>query len=427
MIIKISKVAVASLITTTLLSAASLEETVSRTLQNNPEIQSYSHNNEGFKKSVEESEGAYLPKVDLRVTGEKRKTKTDNSTTTNTIDQNGYNAQLVVEQLLYDGGLTSSKIDEAQFSEKSNNFLNKTKVDKLLLDSINAYLDLVKYDLRLKLAKENVEKHKEYLKTAKISEDLTGNALDTYEVTAKLHLANIQKLDEMKNNIIAQNSFYRITKTKADNAVKLPVINKSLVGDSLEDLIESAKANNYSVLEQTANVKQQEAIVNKTNSQNGISLKLNLSAGYDDDLITNDVKQNTYSAKLLFTYNLYNGGSDRAAYLKEKLFLKEKQNTLEAKIDTVVESMSSEFSSYKISLSKIEELKNSVRTTEKIVEAYKLQFQGGTKTFVDLLGVERDLYDAKKNLINEKVTLVKSYYKILSLKAEMKNTIQSVN
>jgi len=56
-------------------------------------------------------------------------------------------------------------------------------------------------------------------------------------------------------------------------------------------------------------------------------------------------------------------------------------------------------------------------------------FDGGQKTFLDILTVELDLYNAKLQLIDSKVKLVETYYSMLKITSQIQNTLsqQTVN
>ena len=55
---------------------------------------------------------------------------------------------------------------------------------------------------------------------------------------------------------------------------------------------------------------------------------------------------------------------------------------------------------------KIIELKGYVSANEKILATYKDQFEGGIRTFVDVLDIESDLYNSHTQLIDEEIKLV---------------------
>ena len=423
---RISKVLSAALLSTAcLLNATSLQDAVKNTVQQNPQLKAIGQNNEAFKKYVDEAKGGYLPKIDLQVTGESKQERTKNKDNDikNTNDYDGYNAQLKVEQLLYDGGLTTEKIEEAKFRDQVNTLTNNAKIEQVMYEGIQAYLNLVKYDLRLKLSEQNVSTHQDYLQTAKSNEELTGNALDTYEVTAKLHLAKKNYIDEINNDQLAKNSFKRLTGSEVEGNVCMPIIDREVLPTDMKELVDYTVSNSATVLAQMAKINEQRAIVNQENSKYLPKLHFELLGAFDDDVTTHQTETQTYSAKIVMNYNLYNGGRDKAANEREELFLLESQHILDSKTDLVVDEISSAFATYNNTQRKINELEGYVKSNEEILAIYKDQFEGGTRTFVDVLDIESDLYSARIQLIDEKIALADTYYKMLSIASKLQDTV----
>ncbi|MEA1915303.1 MAG: TolC family protein [Campylobacterota bacterium] len=425
--VNLSKIVSALLLSSAcMLSATSLQDAVNGTLAQNPELKAISENNKAFKQYIDEAKGGYLPTIDLEVTGESKSTenKPDNKAIPKTtIDQNGYDAQLRLEQLLYDGGLTPAKIDEAKFRDQVNTLNNKAKVEDVMLSGVKSYLDLVKYDQRLKLSKINLDTHEEYLSTAKANEEVSGNALDMYEVQAKLHLAKKNYIEEVDNNQIAVNSFKRITGSDVQGDVCMPQADRATLPGDLDSLVQTALEQNHGVLAQMAKINEQRAIINQEQSKFLPTLKFNLSGTWDDDLIAENNKRNIYSASIVLTYNLFNGGKDTISRARETTFLKESQSILDSQTDLIVDEISSAYTTYNNTVEKIKELRGYVATNEEILSIYKDQFEGGTRTFVDVLDIESDLHSARTQLIDEEVVLVDTYYTMLSLTSSIQDSV----
>jgi len=116
---------------------------------------------------------------------------------------------------------------------------------------------------------------------------------------------------------------------------------------------------------------------------------------------------------VIFKYNLYRGGEDEATSLKEKIALLEMKEDFNLLKISIIDKMSSDIMKYKYSLKKIIELKKMMKIHSKILNIYKLEFQGGTKRFIDILNEENIYYNTKKTLMNEKIRLRQSYYALL--------------
>ena len=417
--IKLSNFVCISLLTTTcMVQAVTLDETINSVNVNNTELQSIKHSNEASKNKINKSKATYRPKLDFELTGEAKKTRSQlNSNPESVVDQKGYNAKLKLEQIIWDGGLTSSSISESKYAHRVNVLSNKIKSDDIILEGINAYLEVIRYTKRLELANENVTKNQEHLKVAQENEKLTDEALETYQAKAKLHLAKKIRFDEEEGFKKAENTYTRVANEKIVN-VCLPDIDASLVPNRLDDLIELTLTNNNEIKAQKQSILRQDAVVGQTSSTSKPTIKFYLSASHDDDLLAKDTVQDNVSAKIVLNYNLYNGGADSALSETEKIFLIEEKVKLETTVNKVVEEVSSEYVVYNNSLKRIDELKAYVNANTNILEIYKSQFEGGTKTFSDILDAWTDVYNSKKLLSDEYINMNESYFKIMKISSQ---------
>ena len=89
----------------------------------------------------------------------------------------------------------------------------------------------------------------------------------------------------------------------------------------------------------------------------------------------------------------------------------------------IIDQLTSSFNTYQTSKSQIIELKQFIEENKQIIEIYKDQFDSGTRSFIDVLNVEADLYNSKISLINTQFNMYQSYYKILKLMSTLQNTI----
>jgi adhesin transport system outer membrane protein len=410
------------LVVSTTLQAQSLTDTIESIQNNNSEIKAINYSNEVSKKSVNKSESSYLPKIDLELTGEKKKTKTklDNNPT-NTVDQSGYDLRIQLEQLIWDGGLTKSSINEAKYKELVDNFVNKVKSEDILLSGITAYFEILKYTKRVDIANENIQKNIDHLKIAQENEKLTDEALETYQAKAKLALARKILLDEEEGLLIAKSNYKRITGNDITTTVDTPKIDKNLVPASLKELIELTLNNNNEIKAQKQNILRQNEISLKQDSANKPNIKFYLAYTHDDDLLAEDTVQNNYSAKVVLKYNLYNGGSDKISTEIERVNLQKEKINLETTANSVIDQVTMQYSRYNKSLKRIDELKVYLDSNKNIMDIYQSQFEGGMKTFSDILDAWTDVYNSKKLLSDEYIVMNEAYFNILKLSGQLNN------
>ena len=186
-----------------------------------------------------------------------------------------------------------------------------------------------------------------------------------------------------------------------------------------------ALENNFTILEQIENIKEQEATLAVEKAAFLPTLKFKLQGIYDKDYIDEDLKTNAYSGKLELKYNIFNGMVNKNRTQKEELFLKEVQAKLDVVTKSVLDELAVAYETYETSKKQIVELKQFIEGNKQIISIYKDQFDAGTRNFIDVLNVEGDLYNSKANLINTEYNMYQAYYKILKMTSSLQATVLS--
>ncbi len=416
------------LISASYMQANTIKEVVEHTMTNNPKIMSTLKNNDAYRLYIDEAKGGFLPKLDLTAYVGAKNTKTDPDAGNKTdVDTDGYNAQLDFEQLIYDGGLTSGEVDEAKFRYNSNKHLNDSIVDEIIYNSVDSYLNLVKYEKRLAISETALSIYESYLVTAKETEEISGEALQKAQVNAKIHYAKNSFYEDTNNNLRAVSSFTKNVGMNPEGNTCRPVTNSSRVPSSLKALVDNVLTTNPLILEQVENIKEQRAILNQKDASFYPTIKFRAQGIYDNDLVTADEKTEVYSARIELAYNIFNGNQDKNSSLREKAFLDEAQNTLDTITTEVVDETTASYNSYIFSKKRAAELELYIQDNEEILSIYKDQFEGGTRTFIDVLNIERDLASAKQDLVDVQYDLDSSYYQIFNKLGQIEESVVHSN
>ncbi len=426
-IIKLSLPAIL-LISASYLQGNTLKEVVEHTMTSNPKVMATIQNNDAYKLYIDEAKGGYYPKLDLTAYVGTKRTKTTPDVGNKTeSDSEGYNAQLDFEQLIYDGGLTSGQIDEAQYRYNSNKYLNESIVDDIIYDSVDSYLNLVKYKDRLNVAKNSLVIYEDYLVTAKETEEISGESLQKAQVNAKVHYAKNSMYEDTNNNLRAVSSFTKNVGIAPDGKSCRPNINDSRVPTNLKALIDDVLVKNPLILEQVENIKEQRAILNQKDASFYPTLKFKAQGIYDKDLISNDENTQVYNAKIELTYNIFNGNKDKTSSMREKIFLQEAQKNLDTVTTEIVDETTASYNTYIYSAKRVSELESYIKDNEEILSIYKDQFEGGTRTFIDVLNIERDLSNAKQDLTDVQYDLDSAYFQIFTKLGELEEAVVNAN
>jgi len=398
------------------LNATCLREAVVQTIDANPDILLEKFNKEAFKKYIDQEKGDYLPTLDFEAYADKSKTKYDLDSNPSQKDgkKGGWNTSLKLEQVIYDGGLTPSEVEEFEHKYYANRFRSDAKVEGIIRGSIDSYLDLIKSQELMNLSKLNIERHEDYLKTAQEKESISGEILESYQVNSKKHFIIDRYLEQEDEKTNANDKYKRFTHHEIQGNICRPVINEEMIPNTLEKVIELSMSKNYKVLEQVEKVKEQRENIVQENAAYLPTLKFQLQSSWDDDLINpENGREDTQRARLILNWNLFNGFKTKDAKQRETLFLKEQQKQLDSTTSAVSQDITIAYNSYKKAKQKIENSKKFVADNKNIKDVYVKQLADGTRTFIDILNAESELYRSQITLLDQEFTLYKLYYDLL--------------
>jgi adhesin transport system outer membrane protein len=425
---KLLKFTCISVLASTSLHAISLKDSVEKVLVTNPEVIAEKNNQKAFRKYIDERRGEYYPRIDIDGTLEKSNTEKEYDSTSTTADgseqEDGYNFGIALNQMLYDGDLTPSRVREAKHNELANKYRTRMNIENVILETTNAYTGLVQYNELLSLTKNMITTNEENLEIAKEKESISGEVLETYQVDSKLNFVKEKYLEEKDLKSSKVSTFKRYIGVEANGNECRPTIDLNNIPTSLQKAVEIAVLRNNEVLEQIERIKAQREKIAQADAAFLPNLNLELKALTDSDLISNEEGiENQVFGRINLAWNLYNGGGDYAVSKQEELFLAEQKDRLDAVTNKIVESAKVNYQRFMKNQDRIEVLKKYVTANENIVDVYKSEFEAGTRTFVDILNAQTELYEAKKSLVNREYDLYSNYYEMLNNNAMLSDTI----
>ena len=410
----IMSIAVSSILTSALY-ATSIKDVVEQTIGANPDILSERFNKDAYKKYVDEEKGDYYPTIDFSGYLENSKTKYDlDDDSKEDGTKNGWNNSLTIEQILYDGGRTPSEVEEYRHKYYGNNYRSTQRVEEIIRGAIDSYMDLLMYQELMNLSENNLKLHDDYLVMAKDKESISGEILESYQVNSKKHYITDRYLEQKQLENEALNTYMRYTQTPTDGRICRPEINEALVPDTLDKAIKVANLRNFDILEQIESVKEQRENIIQAKANYLPTLRFQWKSTWDNDLeYDENGRYDIHSARLLLDWNLFEGGKTFHATQREKLFLKEQQKVLDNVVNEVREEVSTAYSAYNISKQRLSNLRKYVVDNRNIRDVYLKQLQDGTRTFIDILDAESDLYNSQVDALNQEMDVYAKYFDLL--------------
>lgn len=404
--------------------AATLKDVVISTVTNNPELISLEKNTQAQSYYIDEARGDFFPslKLDAFISEITTDTKNGSSSTVNT-DKNGHNIKLKLDQLIYDGGSREAKYSQMKDKYDSKKLENLSLVSSIVLTTTNSYLDAVRYEESMLLTKYNILVHEKYLQTAIDAKEVSGESLDMIQVESKLLTTKVQFYNDLEtqiDNIIVLNDYSNI---RVDNKICRPKIDINFIPSTFDKYKEKVLLENHQIQKEILEIKIQKNVLSQEVAKFLPTIKASFSKELDDGADVKDVRTNETEAKITLSYNIFNGLKDRANYKKEALYLKESQKRLDSVVNSVLKDVESTYFKYKNAKRKISDLKKYIINNKEILKIYKEQFEGGSKTFMDILNQEAELYRAKNELIDEEFLFLKNYYSLVNYISMLNSSI----
>lgn len=408
--------------------AVSLRDSVEKAITTNPDIIAERKNQEAYRKYVDDREGLYLPTIDFEAyleANEVDKDYDDNTPDTRS-NEEGYNAAIIFRQYLYDGGATPSQVAEVKHQNLANKQRSFYAIENTILETVKSYTGLVQADEKLALTNDMIKTHEENLVTAKEKEEISGEVLETYQVSSKLNFVVDKYIEEQDNKETGIALYNKFVGEDPVGPTCRPVIDETKVPASLKDAIEIAVLGNHRILEQIESIKLQREKIAQYDARFLPSLNLELKASIDDDLELdeNGTQEDVYG-RLNLNWNLFNGNRDSIRSEQETIFLQEQKKTLDEITNDVVAEVKSLYGKFYKNQKRIEALKKYVIANVNIVEVYKSEFEAGTRTFVDILDAENELYNSGISLINMEHAALNNYYDLMFNLSKLTSTVLS--
>lgn len=408
-----------------LVNAENITSVVAEALDSNPEVRFQADALRALSAETRQQKGGYLPSVDLDMSLGQARRDFDNR---GTFDRNY--AELSVTQMLFDGFKVSSRVDEAENKQLEQYYRLRGEAEDKALEVVQVYLDVVRYRQLVEMAQINVDDHIRVRdQVQERNERGVGNRADLYQAEGRLALARSNLKTEISNLQSVTARFQRLVgRAPETNMQSVYDLNISMP-QTLEPVLESAFANNPSIHAAFANIDAARSALTVAKSDNYPTLELGFRQGlYEnnngfDNRTDPDSRGDESLVELRLRYNLYRGGSDRAAQraahnrigqaesLRDKACVDlrqtatiawAEQGNLEQKLQLLGEHRSSSFN---------------------VVKAYRHQYSIGRRSLLDVLDAENESFQAERNFIQAEFDLLLNRLQVLNSMGELLDTL----
>ncbi len=371
-------------------------------ITNSPKIKSEKYLYESKRKLITSSNTGKDWNSSFTVTYNNNNKKYDH--TGSFLNEETISNTLSLKKNIYDWGVAKNAISIAKknYAIQKNNFLLARQ--NLVIETLNSYLNLYKYNKILKLRKSNVEKFLTHVKASKLK--LKAGAITpttVAEAEARLARAEYQLVLAKSESENYKNEFLSIV-GKDFNISELALPNiKLILPSSITDALDLAYKNNPYILNSEINKKIALLKRNKQILSNNPSLDIDFNYKNSESEVSGSSNDfSSYGSILTFKAPLFYNHSEKNLILSlndeyQSVIQSEKEVSRKTKL-----RVSSAFNDYQNSSLNSKAVKKEMQAAKLALNGVKKEEEFGLRTLLDVLDNEIDVINSEVNLLKSK-------------------------
>jgi len=395
-----------------------LQEAVSIGLQKSPDYGQAAQDSLAAKQVTFQAMGLNLPSLSLESESGKEHTAYLGIPPQN---QNLWHSRgtLTLTQLLFDGWGTWSQIHGQKAREESAASHAGEVAEFSGLDSVEAFMDVLRQRQLLQIARDNVQEHLKILDIIEAGAKAgTVTRGDVAQIQARLAQARATVASSEENLRQAESLFsQKIGDTPGGLAE--PDIPRGKLQPNVNEAVQDALLHNPTLIVTTTDIKaaEMDQVGAASLMYPHVDIEANDSVG--DNI--SGIPGNNQSRTILVVakWNLYHGGADKAR-IRETLYRtasvkeKRKQTLLQVEKDT-----RDTWAGMVSAADRAKDYAEQATANEKVVSAYLDQFTLGRRTLLDVLDAQNELFIARSNNVDAGYAEKFAVYRVLALQGRL--------
>ena len=401
------------------------ENSIHEALKNSLELKAQNYKLAATKNSLEES-GSSKDWTNSFTTTYKSDNKNTNSQGTFVNDETT-TSTISLSKNIFDGGEAYEKISIAKENIKLEQYNLNIIEQKIILNSIRAYLDVYSNQSVVGLRKKSLDRFKENVDATELKLQAgTVTPTTLAEAQSKLAKAQYDLILSEGNLEKAISKFKSITKFKViPNKFSLPNSNFT-PPDTKNKTVKIALENNLDIIvaKLKKNIAEKNVALKESDNRPTINLEV-FGKDSESSLNTSSTDYQSYGVNLTFKTPLFYNSSSKASLKKLDNLLKASSVELSEKQRQVELSAISSYQNYKSAIAKTKASESEKKSSLLALNGIKKESEFGIRTILDVLDAEVDFLNASSNLIQSQADEIFSVYQIKSILGSL--SIKDIN
>lgn len=395
-------------------AAETMKEVVTFAIETHPQVLSAAKRKDAADSAISAARGGYFPRIDyLYGAGrEHSKNVTTLATTPNWVKLNRTQEGMILNQMLFDGLGVAGEVDRRKAISDSSAHRVYSAAEDTALQTIEAYLDVMKNQALAGYARENLQAHQRTFDQVKLRADKgVGRRADLEQIDARLALAisNVAAAESTLRD--AEIAYLKVVGKmpqslarpeappipgSADEAVKIAVLNHPILRSALSD-VDAAQA-------------QREI------ARSFYFPRLELEASYSDNKnIDGVVGPNRDRLIMLWVkWNVFRGGFDYNRDQETAKQINEAQEIARNTNRQVEAAVRLAYNAFATARDRLPSLDRYVKASDATRDAYNKQFAIGQRTLLDLLDSENEYFTSRSTYINALFIELSARFRVLN-------------
>lgn len=407
-------------------SAVTLTQIVRHTLKTHPEILAAQANQRGTQFGIRRAFGGYLPKLNLRLA--RGHEQSDNLTTRvvglPNIGLARQETGLNLDQMLFDGFRVRSEVMKERSDLKSADFDYMESQQEVIVRTAEAYLNVLRARELVLLSKNNIYVHEQNLKKITLRYRAGAGTLGEIALSkSRLALAKV-RMEMARGELNKAGARYvSIVGIPPSKKMKHPRSIRRYLPKNLAKATKQALLNNPLINSTKAEMESAAAQIGIARSSYFPKFNLQLSAADNDDLDGQPGPNREFLAMLVLRYNLYNGGSDRAAVEQARAQELLSRHNVDQTVRETIERVGTAWAAWQAEVKRYMKQRNYVDYSKQVVIDYKVQFELGKRALFNVLDSENELFRARVGLTDAYYNALIEMYQLLASIGTLSPTI----
>ncbi len=390
--------------------AGNFTDMLRQVLTTHPQLEAEREALKSAQSSVNEAYAGFFPSANLEYDRGRQNIKFNSfSSEYATTDSR----QLVVTQPVFNGGGTIARVGSAQASEKAEAARLELTGQQIVLRAITAYADVSEKQEVLTLSWQKVQALTDHLKATNRQFSVGELTItDVSQSEARLARAEAQLKDAQAALDVAITTYKRETGLEANSIDGIPPI--PLVLPASEEEIRQLVATHPAL--ETAKQNERAADYTIDERRSAILPQVNLQGQIDNNQrITqpglNQVNQRAVMLQVVIP--IFQGGAEYARLSQAgHEYNRARNNTLDTNRQ-VIEAALSEWHNFKAAEQVISSYEQSTAAAQKALKSVEIERLAGTRTVLDVLNAQEELYSDRIALAQAKTRYVVGSYRLL--------------